>query len=186
MQEQMVLLAAETRGISAFALRYQNVYGPGQSLKNPYTGIISIFSKLLLTNKPINIFEDGKESRDFVFITDVVNATCKAIDHSDSTAIKSLNVGNGTPTSVEEIATILKTLYSSSSELNTSGNYRLGDIRHNTADLTRVKATLDFAPQISIKEGLKRFASWVKTQEVGVDESYENSLSELRKRGLFK
>ena len=75
----MTLVACKSLGISAIAFRYQNVYGPGQSLSNPYTGILSIFSTRILNNNPINIFEDCKESRDFVFIDDVVNATVLAI-----------------------------------------------------------------------------------------------------------
>ena len=185
-QEQMVLVAARTKGISAFALRYQNVYGPGQSLNNPYTGIISIFSKLLLANKPINIFEDGSESRDFVFIDDVVSATCAAIEHEDQSAIESVNVGNGVPTSVAKVAGILKDLYKSDSVLTTTGNYRLGDIRHNTADLTKAKQILAYASKTSIENGLKQFSEWVKTQNVNTDDSYQNSLDELKEKGLLK
>jgi dTDP-L-rhamnose 4-epimerase len=79
-QEQAILLFAQTKGMNAFALRYQNVYGPGQSLKNPYTGLLAIFSNLARQNKPIEIYEDGQESRDFVYISDVVEATTKCID----------------------------------------------------------------------------------------------------------
>ncbi len=185
-QEQMVLMAAKTKGISAFALRYQNVYGPGQSLQNPYTGIISIFSKLLLANNPINIFEDGMESRDFVYINDAVAATRAAIEHENNAAVESINVGNGIATSVMEVATILKKLYNSSSELNVSGNYRLGDIRHNTADITKAKEMLAYLPQTDIETGLRHFADWVGTQQVNNDEGYERSLSELKEKGLFK
>ncbi|MCF8275949.1 MAG: NAD-dependent epimerase/dehydratase family protein [Flavobacteriales bacterium] len=185
-QEQMILVAARTKGISAFALRYQNVYGPGQSLKNPYTGIISIFSKLLLANQPINIFEDGLESRDFVFIDDVVNATCAAIEHPDASAIESINIGNGIATSVARVADILKDLYRSDSALTTTGNYRLGDIRHNTADLTKAKQILGYASKTTVETGLKRFSEWVNTQKVNTDDSYQNSLDELKEKGLLK
>lgn len=185
-QEQMILMAAQTKGISAFALRYQNVYGPGQSLKNPYTGIISIFSKLLLANKPINIFEDGEESRDFVFIDDVISATRMAIEFDGNSTIDSLNVGHGVATSVNQVAQTLKRLYNSSSELNISGNYRIGDIRHNTADLSRARSLFGYAPQTDVEKGLGLFASWVKTQQLADDNSYENSILELRDKGLFK
>lgn len=185
-QEQMVLMAAKTRGISAFALRYQNVYGPGQSLQNPYTGIISIFSKLLLANSPINIFEDGLESRDFVYINDVVAATCAAIENSDDVAVESINVGNGIATSVMAVALILKKLYNSSSELNITGNYRLGDIRHNTADIAKAKELLAYTPQTTIETGLQHFVEWVCTQQVTNDGGYERSLSELKEKGLLK
>lgn len=185
-QEQMVLMAAKTRGISAFALRYQNVYGPGQSLQNPYTGIISIFSKLLLANSPINIFEDGLESRDFVYINDVVAATRAAIEHNNDTEVASVNVGNGIATSVMGVALILKKLYNSTSELNVTGNYRLGDIRHNTADIAKAKELLAYTPQTTIETGLQHFAAWVNTQQVTNDGGYERSLSELKEKGLLK
>jgi dTDP-L-rhamnose 4-epimerase len=182
----MVLMAAKTKDISAFALRYQNVYGPGQSLQNPYTGIISIFSKLLLANSPINIFEDGFESRDFVYINDVVATTRAAIEHENNAAVESINVGNGVASSVMEVATILKKLYDSSSELNVSGNYRLGDIRHNTADITKAKEMLAYLPQTAMETGLRHFADWVSTQQISNDGGYERSIAELKEKGLFK
>ena len=185
-QEQMVLMSARTKGISGIALRYQNVYGPGQSLKNPYTGIISIFSKLLLQNKPINIFEDGLESRDFVFIDDVVQATRLAVEHKDSSLIDSVNIGSGIASSVKQIASILKELYDSSSALQITGNYRLGDIRHNTADLSKAENILSYKAKTNIEEGLWKFAEWVKTQEIQHDDSYEKSLQELKEKRLFK
>lgn len=185
-QEQMVLMAARTHGISGFALRYQNVYGPGQSLQNPYTGIISIFSKLLLANSPINIFEDGKESRDFVYITDVIAATRAAIEHKNKKEVSSINVGNGVATSVMDVATILKQLYNSNSALTVTGNYRLGDIRHNAADITIAKDILNYTPITNIETGLKNFAQWVGTQQVSNNGEYERSLSELKEKGLLK
>src|SRR5690606_5909864 len=118
------------------ALRYQNVYGPGQSLKNPYTGILSIFSTLLLQGKDVNIFEDGKESRDFVFIDDVVTATVAAID--SKVTGRAYNVGTGEKTDVLTVAHTLKANYGCGGEIKVSGNFRIGDIRHNIADLTNV------------------------------------------------
>ena len=93
-QEQAVLLFARTRGISGFGLRYQNVYGPGQSLKNPYTGILAVFSNLARQNQPIEIYEDGLESRDFVYIDDVVEATVRSINYPGQ-FVGALNVGSG-------------------------------------------------------------------------------------------
>lgn len=182
-QEQLVLTASAALGIGAIALRYQNVYGPGQSLKNPYTGILSIFSTLLLQDKNVNVFEDGKESRDFVFIDDVVAATIAAID-SDLTG-KAYNVGTGEATDVLTVARLLKLNYGCGGEIKISGNFRIGDIRHNIADLSRIKSDLGFIPQTSFAEGVKIFSQWVKTQEIS-DSGYERSVSELRNRGLLK
>jgi dTDP-L-rhamnose 4-epimerase len=182
-QEQLVLTAGGTLGIGAVGLRYQNVYGPGQSLKNPYTGILSIFSTLLLQGKDVNIFEDGLETRDFVFIDDVVEATVAAIDADVSGA--AYNVGTGEATSVMTVAEALKRNYAATGELRISGNFRLGDIRHNFADLTRVRAELGFEPQVSFEQGVAAFSDWVMTQEIE-DSGYERSVRELRSKGLLK
>lgn len=182
-QEQLVLTAGAALGVGSVALRYQNVYGPGQSLKNPYTGILSIFSTLLLQGKDVNIFEDGKESRDFVFIDDVVAATIAAID-SDVTG-EAYNVGTGEATDVLTVANQLKSNYGVGGEIKVSGNFRIGDIRHNFADLSKIKRDLGFVPRVSFAEGVREFAQWVKTQEIH-DSGYERSVSELRTKGLLK
>lgn len=182
-QEQLVLTGGAALGIGAIALRYQNVYGPGQSLKNPYTGILSIFSTLLLQGKDVNIFEDGKESRDFVFIDDVVAATIAAID-ADVTG-KAYNVGTGEATDVLTVANALKSSYGADGEIKVSGNFRIGDIRHNIADLSSIEKDIGFVPKVNFAAGVKLFAQWVQTQEV-TDSGYERSVSELRAKGLLK
>ncbi len=182
-QEQLVLTAAASLGIGAAALRYQNVYGPGQSLKNPYTGILSIFSTLLLQGKDLNIFEDGKESRDFVYIDDVVAATIAAIDSDVASA--SYNVGTGEATDVLTVAHALKENYQSGGEIKVSGNFRIGDIRHNIADQSKLTQDTGFTPKVSFAEGLKAFSDWVRTQEIS-DSGYEKSVNELRSKGLLK
>lgn len=182
-QEQLILTAAQSIGISAISLRYQNVYGPGQSLKNPYTGILSIFSTQLLQNKEVNIFEDGLESRDFVYIDDVIEATMLSI-YSDKSN-KTYNVGTGESTPVLQVAELLKKEYASSSEIKISGNFRVGDIRHNFADLTLIKRDLNFRPKTNFQDGVKSFSDWVMTQEIS-DSGYEKSVAEMRQRGLFK
>jgi dTDP-L-rhamnose 4-epimerase len=182
-QEQLVLTACESMGIGAVSLRYQNVYGPGQSLKNPYTGILSIFSTLLLQGEDINIFEDGNESRDFVYIDDVVEATFRAIN-SDISG-KAYNVGSGVCTSVMTVAETLKHLYSAGGKISVTGNFRIGDIRHNTADLTKVTQDLGFRPSVSFLDGVTKFSDWVKSQQL--EESlYDKSIQEMRARGMFK
>ncbi|HEY6925280.1 MAG TPA: NAD-dependent epimerase/dehydratase family protein [Steroidobacteraceae bacterium] len=183
-QEQMVLTVARALGISAFGLRYQNVFGPGQSLSNPYTGILSIFSTRIRNGNPINIFEDGKESRDFVFIDDVVDATTRAIEH-ESPAVEALNVGAGVATDVSTVAATLQSLLGMTVATTVSGKFRVGDIRHNVADLTKVRSKLGFVPAMSFEAGMRQFVDWVKGEAVREDR-YERSLEELRARGLFK
>ena len=184
-QEQMVLTVGRMLGISTVALRYQNVYGPGQSLSNPYTGILSIFSSLLRRNEPVNIFEDGQESRDFVFIDDVIDATVLAIE-SPLTLGNAFNVGSGAPTSVLTVANELKRCYLSRSPINVTGRYRLGDIRHNVADLRLITDTIGFHPKIDFTTGLSYFSAWVKTEAQTESGGYSKSIEELASRGLYK
>jgi dTDP-L-rhamnose 4-epimerase len=186
MQEELILTCCKSLGLPAIAFRYQNVYGPGQSLSNPYTGILSIFSGLLINNKRVNIFEDGMESRDFVYIDDVVNATIAGME-SDFSDCASINVGTGISTSVITVAKTLKSLHNSKSEIKISGNYRLGDIRHNTADISYLKEKLQYTPLVRFEDGITVFSEWVKTQEIKNSSiPYEKSLAEMQAKGLYK
>jgi len=183
-QEQMVLTVGKALGISALAYRYQNVYGPGQSLSNPYTGILSIFSTRIRNGSNINIFEDGKESRDFVFIDDVVDATTLGIEYAEP-IVDVFNVGSGVATDVLTIVNTLQKLLGKDVSVDISGQFRLGDIRHNYADLTKIQNIFGFKPTVSLQEGLKQFVDWVQGETIQQDR-YEQSLDELKSKGLFK
>jgi dTDP-L-rhamnose 4-epimerase len=183
-QEQMVLVVGKALGISAIAFRYQNVYGPGQSLSNPYTGILSIFSTRIRNGSPINIFEDGRESRDFVYIDDVVAATVLGIEYPEPIN-QVFNVGSGIATDVLTVAHTLRQLLGGSSQISVSRQYRSGDIRHNVADLSRISRVLGYQPTVSFAEGLGRFADWVRGEKMSQD-LYEDSLAELQAKGLLK
>lgn len=183
-QEQMFLITGNSLGIDTVALRFQNVYGAGQSLSNPYTGILSIFSTRIKNGNDINIFEDGLESRDFVYIDDVVDSIILAIE-SENISSQSYNVGSGVCTNVLTVAETLKNIYQSESRIHISGNYRVGDIRHNYADLRRIRQDLGFEPTVSFTEGMKKFTDWVNKQEVKTD-LYEQSIDEMKKKGLYK
>ncbi|MEY3413071.1 MAG: hypothetical protein RIQ70_1761, partial [Bacteroidota bacterium] len=183
-QEQMVMTVCPTIGIAPVAFRYQNVYGPGQSLSNPYTGILSIFSTQIKNGNSINIFEDGKETRDFVFIDDVVDATILGLEKDEANG-EIFNVGNGVATDVLTVANSLIKNYGITVPIKVTGNYRLGDIRHNFADLTKIKAKLDFSPKFNFEQGIKMFTNWVNEQAVQEDKS-ASSLEEMKARGLFK
>lgn len=183
-QEQLVMTVCPTLGIAGVAFRYQNVYGPGQSLKNPYTGILSIFSTQIKNGNGINIFEDGKETRDFVFISDVVDATVLGIE-KEAANNQVFNVGTGVATDVITVATELSNNYGIQVPITISGNYRLGDIRHNYADISKARQLLCFEPKISFKEGLRQFTDWVNTQEVEEDK-YQQSIEEMKAKGLYK
>lgn len=183
-QEQMVMTVCPTVGIAPVAFRYQNVYGPGQSLSNPYTGILSIFSTQIKNGNGINIFEDGKESRDFVFIDDVVEATILGLEKEEANG-EVFNVGTGVATDVVTVAKTLIKNYGIHTEMTITGNYRLGDIRHNYADLSKINSKLGFNPKVNFEEGIKRFTNWVNTQEVKAD-NYEKSIAEMKEKGMYK
>ena len=183
-QEQMCMIAGKSLGIPVVAYRYQNVYGPGQSLKNPYTGILSIFSTRIKNGNSINIFEDGLESRDFVYIDDVVDATILGIEKEEAN-YESFNVGTGVAVDVITVANTLKDKYGVEVDITISGNYRLGDIRHNFADISKIKSKLGFEPKFDFKKGISNFADWVNTQEVEKD-NYDKSIEEMKKKGLYK
>jgi dTDP-L-rhamnose 4-epimerase len=183
-QEQMVMCVCKSLNIPAVSLRYQNVYGPGQSLQNPYTGILSIFSNLIKSGKPINIFEDGTESRDFVFIDDVVAATILAIE-KDEANDEIFNVGTGVATEVMHVAKSLLKNYGTEVPVTITGNFRIGDIRHNYADLAKIKRLLGFSPAVDFETGIARFANWVNGQAIG-ESKFDESIREMKSKGLLK
>jgi dTDP-L-rhamnose 4-epimerase len=184
MQEQMFMLMGKSLGIPAVAFRYQNVYGEGQSLSNPYTGILSIFSTRIKNGNDINIFEDGLESRDFVYVDDVVDATILGLENDEANG-HIFNVGLGKGIDVLTVANALIKSYNSTSRITLSGNFRTGDIRHNYADLTKIRGILGFEPKITFEEGIKRFTQWVDAQEVAKDK-YETSIQEMKIKRLYK
>jgi dTDP-L-rhamnose 4-epimerase len=183
-QEQALLMFAQTKGINGFGLRYQNVYGPGQSLKNPYTGILAVFSNLARQNQAIEIYEDGVESRDFVYIDDVIDATLQCVNFSGH-FVGALNVGFGQATSVLKVAEEIKEFFNSKSTITVSGAFRMGDIRHNMADLHLVNTVLGFEPKVNFKEGLNRFLSWAVQQPEEDKSAYARSANELAAKGLM-
>lgn len=184
-QENQIDITARAIGIPSFCFRFQNVYGPGQSLINPYTGILAIFLRLALQNKTIEIFEDGSESRDFVYIDDVVDAVILGVN-----SIKSgnyiLNVGSGVSTSVIEVATLIKKYVESTSEIKISNAFRNGDIRHNFSDNSRIENILRFSPKWLFKEGLINFIKWsLNSSQLLVENDFDNSIKELVERNLY-
>jgi dTDP-L-rhamnose 4-epimerase len=183
-QEQLVMAVCPLVGVEPVAMRYQNVYGPGQSLSNPYTGILSIFSNVIMQGGAINIFEDGLESRDFVFIDDVVDATVRAIE-CEAAAGQVFNVGSGVATTVLTVVEELIKAYGRAVPANVTGAFRSGDIRHNFADLTKITKLLGYQPTVNFEEGIRRFAEWARIQ--GPQSSaYERSLTEMKSRGLMR
>ena len=183
-QEQAILMFARTRGINGFGLRYQNVYGPGQSLKNPYTGILAVFSNLARQNQDIEIYEDGLESRDFVYIDDVVEATIRSINYPGQ-YVGPLNVGSGIAISVLKVAEEIKAYFNSASAIKVTGSFRVGDIRHNIADVSKLQEVLGFVPEVTFKSGLTNFLNWASEQKSEDQSAYLRSVNELASKGLM-
>lgn len=182
-QEDLVRIACGSLGLGYAILRLQNVYGEGQSLNNPYTGILSIFSTRIRRELELPIFEDGEETRDFVHVEDVANAFLAALtaEHAPDSQI---NVGSGLGTSIAEVARQLSRAFGAPPRLVVTSQYRLGDIRHNRADITRLQERLDYRPRVPLAEGLERFAAWVRTQPLPEDRS-QAANAELGARGMM-
>jgi dTDP-L-rhamnose 4-epimerase len=182
-QEDLVRIACQALGIGYAILRLQNVYGEGQSLKNPYTGILSIFSTKLRHGSELPLFEDGEETRDFVHVDDVAEAlACVLSSRKAPNAV--INVGSGIGTSVRDVATLLADALGKSRNLRVTGEYRLGDIRHNAADIGRLRELVGYEPQVDLADGIARFARWAASEELQEDR-LDRANAELRERGLM-
>lgn len=182
-QEDLVKVCCQSLGLGYAVLRLQNVYGEGQSLKNPYTGILSIFSNRIRQGLFLPLFEDGLESRDFVHVSDVAEAMRRCLS-AEAPVNGTINVGSGVGTSVHEAASRLSIALGKSPQLRVTGEFRVGDIRHNVADVSRLAEILGFRPRVGLELGLQRFGAWVMTQELQADR-LASANAELTARGLM-
>ena len=185
-QEQILVQTCRSLGIPLVAFRYQNVYGPGQSLQNPYTGILSIFTQLLAKREEVNIFEDGLPSRDFVHIDDVVHYNVRALElPAPEPAI--LNVGSGVRTTLVEVVEALAKALGVDATHRISGDFRAGDIRHACADLTSLESAFGKRDFIPFGVGVESLVKWISGQcGDGLSAAaYRRSLDEMRKAGLL-
>ncbi len=183
-QEQLVKISCQTYGIDYCILRYQNVYGPGQSLLNSYTGVLNVFASRAILNKTLEIFEDGKGIRDYIYIDDAVGATILALENEDANN-QTFNVGTGVGTSIWDAAISISRTLEKEVVCNVSGNYRYGDIRHSLADIRKIESVLNFTPKYNFKEGLTEFGQWVMTQGIR-SESSEDIFNENLKKGVLR
>lgn len=182
-QEDLVRVACTALGLDYAILRLQNVYGEGQSLNNPYTGILSIFSTRIRRCQHLPIFEDGLETRDFVHVQDVANSFLAAIQQPGAVSAV-INVGMGVKTTVAEIATHLSQAFDTTPNLVTTNEYRMGDIRHNFADIRQLNERLGYQPAVNLDAGMQRFADWVLQQALPEDK-LDHANEELKARGLM-
>lgn len=184
-QEEMCLTVGRAYGIPAVALRYFNVYGPRQSLSNPYTGVCAIFSSRIKINNHPLIFEDGLQSRDFVSVHDIIQANLLAMKSSNAN-YEVFNVGTEKATNILEIAQVLIKLYNKGSNLNPeiTNKYRAGDIRHCFADISKIKNKLGYEPKVGFEGGMKELVEWGEKEEAM--DKFKEAHGELLRRGLVE
>ncbi|MFL5955000.1 MAG: NAD-dependent epimerase/dehydratase family protein [Gaiellaceae bacterium] len=182
-QERLCLVFGAAYDIPAVALRFFNVYGPRQALSNPYTGVLAIFASRLLNGRRPLVFEDGRQRRDFVNVRDVARACMLALERPDADGLP-INVGSGRSVSVNEIADELAATLGTDLEAEVTGKYRVGDIRHCFADISRARSLLGFEPQVDLRAGLAEVAEWLETQ-TALD-NVEDATGELLARGLAR
>jgi dTDP-L-rhamnose 4-epimerase len=181
-QERLCLLIGAAYSIPAVALRFFNVYGPRQALSNPYTGVLAIFASRLLNDRSPMIFEDGEQRRDFVSVHDVAQACCLALERED-VAGEVFNIGSGQPRTVREVAaSMARVLGKESIAPEITGEYRVGDIRHCFADISKARQRLGYAPQVRFEDGLEELATWLRTQRA--QDRVAVMRQELSNRGL--
>jgi dTDP-L-rhamnose 4-epimerase len=181
-QERLTLTIAAQYGMGACALRLWNIYGPGQALSNPYTGVLAIFASRIANGQRPMVFEDGQQRRDFVHVSDVVRAFMLALDRSDADG-EVFNIGSGENRTVEEVA-LLQAASMGRTDLhpNITQQTRAGDIRHNIPDLTKARTVLGYEARQDFSAGLEELAVWVASQ--APTDRVAEARRELELRGL--
>jgi dTDP-L-rhamnose 4-epimerase len=144
----------------------QNVYGPGQSLTNSYTGVLTFFARVALAGDPIDVYEDGAIVRDFVYVGDVVAALVAAVARPPADGRRTVDIGSGEPTTIGEVADLIADLRGAPDPV-VSGRYRDGDVRAASADITAAEADLGYAPQTKLRDGVSQLLDWAE-QELDV------------------
>jgi dTDP-L-rhamnose 4-epimerase len=181
--EELCLVTGAAYGIEAVALRFFNVYGPGQALSNPYTGVAAIFASRLMNGRPPIIFEDGRQSRDFIHVSDIVRAILLALE-SEQAPGHAINLGTGRPSTVLQVAQTLSAGLGVDIEAECNGQYRAGDIRHCVADPQRARELLGFEAEVTLEQGMSELVEWLSDQEA-VDR-VDAATDALMARGLAR
>lgn len=179
--EEMSLVTGAAYGIPTVALRFFNVYGPGQALSNPYTGVAAIFASRLLNRRSPVIFEDGAQTRDFTHVSDIVAGILLALE-SEAAVGQAVNLGTGRATSVAEVARVISSSMGLDIEGECQGRYRAGDIRHCYADPSRARELLGFEAHTRFEDGMLELAEWLEHQDA--EDRVDDATRELAERGL--
>lgn len=183
-QEQLLQVVGDALDLDYSVLRFHNVYGPGQALGNPYTGVLMVFFNRALGGEPLILFEDGEITRDFVHVDDVVTAleTAGLRHEADRTAY---TIGSGVPTTIRAAAEAIRTVTGSRSEIAVGGQFRVGDIRFALADISRAQSAFGYEPMVGFGDGLKRLLPWVQAQQMPPDR-FAESAREMARAGLLR
>lgn len=180
-QEETLLVFGGAYRVPVVALRYFNIYGPRQSLNNPYTGAAAIFlSRLANGNAPL-LFEDGDQSRDFIHVRDVARANALSIEN-DNVQQAVYNVGTGRATTLKELARALARGLGAAIEPEIANRYRTGDIRHCTADASRIEKAIGFRTEVTLEDGMRDLVAWSRSEKP--TDKFGGSLAELEARRL--
>jgi dTDP-L-rhamnose 4-epimerase len=182
-QEQLCLTLCPHYGIETVALRLFNVYGPGQALSNPYTGVLANFASRLLNGESPLIFEDGEQRRDFVHVEDVARAFLLALERPEAVG-QIFNIGSGQHRSVSEVASELARAMNCDIEPRITGNLRAGDVRHCFADIAKAERLLGYTPLVDLPDGLEELATWLSGQTP--TDRGQQARAELAARGLVQ
>ncbi len=182
--EEIAMMLGRAHKIPTVALRFFNVYGPGQSLSNPYTGVMAIFLSRALNNQPPVIYEDGAQSRDFVHVTDLARAVVDAFESPMSDEV--FNVGTGIATTVRQIADLAIVAADKKGKVEPSipGHWRPGDIRYCFADNAKIKKHLGWQPRVALDEGVRELSQWC--QKVQAKDNFNQASEELKRHGLLR
>jgi dTDP-L-rhamnose 4-epimerase len=181
-QEELVLMVCKAYGIPSVALRYFNIYGPRQSLSNPYTGVAAIFLGRLKNRQAPLIFEDGQQTRDFVSVHDIVRANYMAM-LSDKADGETLNVGTGRPTSIAQVAEVLADALGVAIAPELTGRFRKGDVRHCYSDASKIERLLGWRPEVDFPTGIRELVEW--SASVEATDRVDEATQELADRGLL-
>ncbi len=181
-QEEMALIFSHTYRIPTVVLRFFNVYGPRQSLSNPYTGVAAIFLSRLKNNQPPIIYEDGRQTRDFVFVSDVCQALFQCLK-KETANYEIFNVGSGCPLKIKDIAHILAYNLNKKIEPQIIGKFRKGDVRHCFADISKIKEKIGWWPKIRFEEGVKNLISWARDTQA--EDKFLQAQAKLAQKSLL-
>jgi dTDP-L-rhamnose 4-epimerase len=181
--EELCQVVGFAYDVPTVALRFFNVYGSGQALSNPYTGVAAIFSSRLLNGHAPLVFEDGLQSRDFIHVSDIVRAIALALDSDDAVG-EAINVGTGRAVTIREVAELIASGLGKDIAPEQPGTYRTGDIRHCFADPTRAEDLLGFKAEVRLEDGIGELLDWVRTQTA--TDRVEEAAAELVARRLVR